>query len=367
MVKQFQENQEINIYSPGRICLFGDHQDYLGLPVIACAIDKRLHLKAIPNASEEFHILMPDLGQERVIPISENFKNLKAQDYFASAIRVVRKYGCVTSTGYDIQINSTIPINAGVSSSSAVVVAFVHFLLKAFGSNKTLTDELLGQLAYEAEVLEHRSPGGKMDQFTIAIGNVVYIDTSSEGSFKTIGKSLDGLILAESGIPKSTLGTLSHIRSNVTRAIACVKKKYPHFNLMDTTPRDLPQFSEFLPADLKPYFYAAIANHAITKLALAEFEKSPIDLKKIGSLMTEHHHVLKNELHITVPQIDKMVSAALKAGAYGVKIVGSGGGGSIVALAPVELKEKIILSLKESGAKDAYGVRVSKGSSFKNA
>ena len=32
--------------APGRICLFGDHQDYLELPIIACAIDRRLHIKA---------------------------------------------------------------------------------------------------------------------------------------------------------------------------------------------------------------------------------------------------------------------------------------------------------------------------------
>ena len=32
------------ISSPGRICLFGEHQDYLGLPVIPMAIDRRLYL-----------------------------------------------------------------------------------------------------------------------------------------------------------------------------------------------------------------------------------------------------------------------------------------------------------------------------------
>ena len=29
--------KEIAVSSPGRICLFGEHQDYLGLPVIAAA------------------------------------------------------------------------------------------------------------------------------------------------------------------------------------------------------------------------------------------------------------------------------------------------------------------------------------------
>ena len=44
--------------------------------------------------------------------------------------------------------------------------------------------------------------------------------------------------------------------------------------------------------------------------------------------MNGHHEVLRDLLKITVPRIDAMVNAALKAGAYGAKIVGSGGGGS---------------------------------------
>jgi galactokinase len=353
--------KRIKIVAPGRICLFGDHQDYLGLPVIACAIDKQLTLSAEKNTIEYFHILMPDLGFERRIPISEEFQNLKPQDYFASAIRVVRKYGCIPSSGYNILIKSSIPINAGVSSSSAVVVAFVHFLLKAFGCHQPISSELIAKLAYEAEVVEHNSPGGKMDQYTIAIGNILYIDTASDGNFKTIGISLPGLILAESGIPKETLGLLSEIRSKATQAIDLVLRQYPDFNLMVSTLEGLGPHSEYLPDELKPYFYAANKNHLITKEALEEFEKSSLNLQKIGRLMSEHHQILKNELKITVPRIDAMIIAALDAGAYGAKIVGSGGGGSIVALAPSDKTHQIIKAIQESGAKAVYEVSVTQG------
>ncbi|MEA1880927.1 MAG: galactokinase family protein, partial [Candidatus Marinimicrobia bacterium] len=33
--------KHLEISTPGRICLFGEHQDYLGLPVIAMAISLR--------------------------------------------------------------------------------------------------------------------------------------------------------------------------------------------------------------------------------------------------------------------------------------------------------------------------------------
>ena len=56
-----------------------------------------------------------------------------------------------------------------------------------------------------------------------------------------------------------------------------------------------------------------------------------------------------------------MIDAALNAGAYGAKIIGSGGGGCIVALAPVHLQIKISQAIKNAGAKDAYPVCVAKG------
>ena len=37
---------EIISKAPARVCLFGDHQDYLNLPVIACAIDRFIEIKA---------------------------------------------------------------------------------------------------------------------------------------------------------------------------------------------------------------------------------------------------------------------------------------------------------------------------------
>ena len=47
--------------APARICLFGDHQDYLGLPVIACAIDKYITVEGKPNHSNFLNFNLKDL------------------------------------------------------------------------------------------------------------------------------------------------------------------------------------------------------------------------------------------------------------------------------------------------------------------
>ena len=355
-------SKHITIETPGRICLFGDHQDYLHLPVIACAINRKMTLSAKRNNSKYFEISMPDISKKRNININETFDNLEPNDFFASALRVVKRYGCVPKRGYSLEIKSDIPINAGVSSSSAMVVAWVHFLMVTFGSFNKLTPQLIAQISYEAEVLEHKGPGGRMDEYTIAIGNIIYIDTSKDFDFKTIGTHLDGMILAESGIPKETIGLLSHVKTNAMKAIDLVLKKHPSFDLKTATMDDFESYANEIPKELVPYFYAAIKNHLITQKALEAFEENPINTKLIGLLMNEHHKVLKESLKITVPKIDEMINAALDAGAYGVKIVGSGGGGSIVALTPPDKNDLIINALLKSGAKAAYEVSVIEGS-----
>lgn len=351
----------IQIVAPARICLFGDHQDYLGLPVIACAINRQINLIAKPNTTKEFIFNLPDINSQRNFSIDETFEDLQAGDFFASTLRRARKYGCIPSLGYSITIQGNIPVNAGVSSSSAIVVAWVSFLLKTFGCDREITSEFISQLAYEAEVLEHNSPGGKMDQYSIGIGNIIFIETGDHFSYQIIGDEMEGLILGESGISKDTLGLLSSVKTNALEAIKIISDKVPGFIIETASLKDYEKYSPLLSEALKPYFYAARQNHQITQKALIEFGKDNLDLQAIGTLMNEHHTILRDDLKITVPRIDAMVEAALAAGAYGAKIVGSGGGGCIVAISPNDKKKAIIQAIKQAGGKDAYEVLVAKG------
>lgn len=356
-----KNNNNINILSPGRTCLFGDHQDYLGLPVIACAINKYISLNASENQTFFFKIQLPDINEERIIDIRDPFIILHKRDYFASSLRVLRRYGCIPNRGFDVTIKGDLPINAGVSSSSALIVAWIRFLLEAFDSTNIVTPELVARLAFEAEVLEHNEPGGIMDQYSISIGSVLFIDTSKKASHHIIKNNFDGLIVGESGIKKETIGTLGDRKENALKAIEYVKLNNPDFDIQSALLEEYTYYEKCIPQQLRSYFFAALKNHSITLKALKEFKKENLDLKYLGELMNEHHLVLKDILKITVPLIDNMVLKAIEAGAYGVKIVGSGGGGSIVALSPLERRQNVIDALYDAGAKAAYSVNVDKG------
>ena len=353
--------KKITSLAPGRTCLFGDHQDYLGLPVIACAISKNIKLTAVQNNAEVFKLDMVDIDQVRVININEVFSELEPRDYFASALRVLRRYGCVPNLGYDITVTGDVPINSGTSSSSALLLAWINFLVTAFGVNEEVTPEFISKIGYLSEVVEHGEPGGMMDHYSIGVGNVVFIDTKAPCSFTIIGEKLDGLITGVSGVPKETIGLIGELKGNALLAIEIIKSNFKNFDLNKTEIEDLKYFENYLPDNLIPYFEAAVKNHHYTRMALIEFQKPTLDLKKIGGLMNQHHAVLRDLLKITVPRIDTMIDAALKAGAYGAKIVGSGGGGSIVVMAEPGKEPQVVKAILAAGAVDAYAVKVDPG------
>ena len=80
----------MKITTPGRICLFGEHQDYLGLPVIALAISLRSTIKAVRRNDRKIIINMPDVNQVEEFSL-DNLSYTKDRDYFKSAIRVCQK------------------------------------------------------------------------------------------------------------------------------------------------------------------------------------------------------------------------------------------------------------------------------------
>ena len=109
------------------------------------------------------------------------------------------------------------------------------------------------------------------------------------------------------------------------------------------------------------YFKAAVENHSITQAAYIELKKINPNLNKLGILMNRHHNILKNDLSITVPLIDKMIDLAIENGAYGAKIIGSGGGGSILILSNEKNENRIINAMYNIGAKEVVKANVSCG------
>jgi galactokinase len=322
--------------APARICLFGDHQDYLGLPVIACAIDKYMIVEGEFNPDMLLHFNLIDLNKKVSINVNEDIIVIKKGDHIKAVIKTLRTFGCYINSGMDIKVQSDIYINAGISSSSAFTVSLVNFFIKAFGINREINNELIAEIAYHSEVIEQEGSGGKMDQYSIVLGDTIFLETGSRFSYKEIDSGFSSFIIANSGIKKNTDGVLKKLKNKAIDAIGKVQKFNSKFDILKCKNEDMEAYSKILDNESFVYFKAAVENHHITLKALKEMENSNTSTKVLGELMNLHHNILKNKLKITVPKIDQMIDAANLAGAYGSKIIGSGCGGSIVVVSNIK-------------------------------
>ena len=124
----------IKIATPGRICFYGDHQDYLGLPVIAGTINRYIFIKGKPIQPSYFEINLLDFKRSIKVKFSNDPKTIKPGDYFKSVLYVLSKEGIIPNQGYRIDVSGDLPINAGLSSSSSLVVGWIRFLVCAFAN-----------------------------------------------------------------------------------------------------------------------------------------------------------------------------------------------------------------------------------------
>ncbi|MDB4097858.1 galactokinase [Flavobacteriaceae bacterium] len=346
--------------APARICLFGDHQDYLGLPVIACAINKYMIVEGVPNNTNCLTFNLTDLGQIVEIDLDEDFSSLRKGDHIRHVIKTLKNNNININKGYDIKISSDIFINAGISSSSAFTVALISFFIKIFDS-KISSEELVAELAYQSEVVDQGGSGGRMDQYSISIGNTIFLETKNAFSFKKINNPIKNFIIANSGVKKQTDLILKNLKNKTINAVNKIKLKNPSFNLNEVSMKGIYKYENQLSKISFNYIKAAVENHSITQAAYLELKKKKPNFNNIGELMNRHHDILKNDLSITVPLIDEMIDSALKNGAYGAKIIGSGGGGSILILSNEKDQNKIIDVMYSAGAKEVVKANVSRG------
>ncbi len=322
--------------APGRICLFGEHQDYLGLDVIAAAINLKFTITAEPRKDNIYNINLPDINKKIEIVPSKELIYENSRDYLKAVINVLKKeYSFDFIQGYDFVFKSTIPINAGASSSSVMLVAWTKLLLKIFNHTDYKNPEKVAYIAYLAEVEEFNEAGGMMDHYSSSIGNIIHIETKFKPvKCKNIDITLNGFVLGHSLEPKDTVGVLKNLKSDSLKSVELIKKSIPDFDFDRYIYSDIEKQVDSLDEPYNKILKANLLNHRYTREALELFNPENFNEEKLGELLYNHHIQLRDGLGISTKKIDTMLESALKAGGLGGKINGSGGGGTMFVYAP---------------------------------
>jgi len=195
--------------APGRICLFGEHQDYFGFPVVASAIDLRATIHTSSREDRLVQVQLTDLNKRCTYDL-DDLENPNPREYLLVALHLAKREGWLPQMGWDAEVSSQIPMQAGASSSSALLVAWCALIAHRSGQN--WNQEWIARAAWRAEVEWFNEPGGMMDQYTTAMGNLIYIQSEPDITIESLNPNLGTFILGDSCEPKDTIEILNRCR-----------------------------------------------------------------------------------------------------------------------------------------------------------
>ncbi|WP_392671172.1 galactokinase [Streptomyces sp. LN785] len=340
--------------APGRVNLIGEYTDFndgfvmpLALPHVARAAvsrrtdgELRLHSTDVPGGVVRLRVdeLAPHQGHGWAA-------------YPAGVVWALREAGHQV-TGADIQLTSTVPTGAGLSSSAALEVVTALALNDLFGLGLPAAE--LAVLAQRAENAFVGVPCGVMDQMASACcveGHALHLDTRDltrrQVPFDLAAHGLQ-LLVVDTRV-KHALGDGAYAE----RRAGCEEGARV---LSIGTLRDLPY--EGLGAALDTlaesgadesvvrYVRHVVSDNARVEQVIGLLDAG--DVRAAGPVLTAGHVSLRDDLRVSCPELDLVVSAANAAGALGARMTGGGFGGSAIVLVETADAEAVTKSVLEA-------------------
>jgi len=303
--------------APAKVILFGEHFVVYGEPAIVLAIDKRAYAKAELRNDKQLYLRSVNLdlagyfenGTFKIERGDARESRFKFEPLKLAVEKVLEIHG--KKVGLDIEVNSTVPVAAGLGSSAAVaaaVTAAVGALL-----NVKMSKEDVFRISFEAEKIVHGTPSGVDTAISTFGGTLLFqMDTG----FKPLDVKADvPLVIGETGVKRSTRVQVAKVRD--------VKSRYPRV--------------------VEPMMKAA---REIVLRAMDALKEN--DLETLGDLMNINHALLYG-LRVSDESLEWLINAARKAGALGAKLTGAGGGGCMIALAENERLEQVLEAIQRAG------------------
>jgi len=288
---------------PVKITLFGEHAVVYGYPAVAAAVPRIVSVEARPRSDgrrvvrfEGVEIRVP-LARVEVGSGSHEVKRdsvARVSSYVAKALDICSSVVGGLSEGIEIEIRSSLPPSIGLGTSASVSAGVLATCLELNGVR--LDPRELAKLAWRVE-LEVQGAASPMDTATVCLGGVVLIDPVNH-EHQLLRDSMDALV-----------GYVPRVGSTAT-LVAYVRK------LRERAPSVVRSVMEAI---------ARVVRESVDAIAKLDYER-------LGMLANVNHGLL-HALGVVSESSDRVVHALRRAGAYGAKMSGAGGGGAFIAFA----------------------------------
>jgi len=300
-------------YAPGKVILFGEHSVVYGRSAIAVPVTQVRARATVEDAQQDQGILIraTDLHLEHRygVPIKPNHP---AYPLDTTVRYTLEQLSIESIPDINLTVSSTIPIARGLGSGAAVATAIVRALVQHLG--QVLAAQDISDLVYQVEVIHHGTPSG-IDNTVVAFEQPVYFVKGQPIEMIRVARPFS-LVIGDTGVSSPT-----------KMVVADVRRRWQK----DPTRYDT-WFDDM----------GAIATRAKEAITTGQ-------TTKLGPLMDENHELLQT-IGVSSPELNRLVSAARKAGALGAKLCGAGRGGNMIALAAPQRARNIAAALRNAGA-----------------
>jgi galactokinase len=320
-------SEQLTAFGPGRVNLIGEHTDYNEGLALPFAISEGVTVRAVALDEPRIEAVAVDLDERDSFPL-DDVQRVDGWGAFVRGAVGELADGGVSLVGASLEISGTVPRGSGLSSSAALEVALVLALLGLAGVPEPARIEL-ARLCSRIENDWVGAQTGLLDQIASLCGEAdraLLIDFRSE-SVRPVALSLGSfrLVTLDSGQEHTHAGSgYNERRAECAEACSVLGVK----SLRDAGLADLDR----LPAPLADRVRHVITENGRVLEAVGALERG--DLEELGRLLDASHASLRDCYEVSTPAVEDAVARCKHAGALGVRIIGGGFGGNVLALMP---------------------------------
>ncbi|MDQ1596840.1 MAG: galactokinase [Microbacteriaceae bacterium] len=344
--------------APGRVNLIGEHTDYNGGFVLPFAINRRtvvalaLRDDRLARVASSFADEVVEVELSELAP--ENLDGWSA--YPLGVAWALSEHGADLSavSGFDMFIESSVPVGAGLSSSAAVESATAIALNDVW--RLRLDRPVLAAVGQRAENTAVGAPTGIMDQSASLLGkqdSAVFLDCRS------LESQVIDLGFEEAGLAILIIDTrISHDHATggyAERRASCElgARMLGVGSLRDLSVDDLPRARETLDdVTFRRVRHVVTENQRVLDAVGELREGGPAG---IGDLLDASHRSMRDDFEISTRELDLAVETAVLNGAIGARMTGGGFGGSALALIRREDLSRLQVAIDGAFAEHGFG------------
>ncbi|MDO4990002.1 MAG: galactokinase family protein [Eubacteriales bacterium] len=165
------------VFTPGRTELAGNHTDHQNGRILAGAIDRGITARFEANGEKLVRLKMKTLGEAelRCDQLQPRTAELGTPAALTRGMLAVFSELGLNVGGFDAEIDSTLPIGAGLSSSAAFSVTLGRILSLLYNDGR-VDPVVIARAAQQAENRFFGKPCGLMSQLTCSLGRTIYVD-----------------------------------------------------------------------------------------------------------------------------------------------------------------------------------------------